>query len=226
MRHVQSPHVSLPRGQAAPSRAAAAVKFRHVPDDELRRLSDEKLIAYLREARAAGQLAAGRRALAFLVFGYESDVKRRLSLRVPPHVVDDVAHDALVRAIAAAFDGGSEGEFRSWLHTIVDRAAADWYRRAKRRPQESPLPSEHDEHVWGDEPSVDGVAGEVELRIMIDEVIAEFNPAHRRVIELHVFGALPAGEVTERIDRMSEQNVAQIASRFRAKVRARLGPEL
>ena len=45
------------------------------------------------------------------------------------------------------------------------------------------------------------------------------------MIELHVFGALPASEVCDRIEGMSEDNVAQIASRFRAKLRARLDPD-
>ncbi|MGO9792428.1 MAG: sigma factor [Solirubrobacteraceae bacterium] len=69
----------------------------------------------------------------FIVYGYEREVKRRLSLRLPAHAVDDVAHDALVRAIAAAFDSTSVGDFRSWLHTVVDRATVDFFRRAKRR---------------------------------------------------------------------------------------------
>ena len=109
----------------------------------------------------------------FLVYGYERDVKRRLSLRLPAHVVDDVAHDALVRAIAAAFDGTSVGEFRSWLHTIVDRTAVDFFRRAERRPKESILPSEHagEDDVWGAEPSIDSEAGAVELRIIVEEVL-------------------------------------------------------
>jgi RNA polymerase sigma factor (sigma-70 family) len=163
----------------------------------------------------------------FLVYGYERDVKRRLSLRLPVHAIDDVAHDALVRAIAAAFDGSSQGEFRSWLHTIVDRTVVDWYRRAERRPQETPLPSEHggEEDVWGEEPSVDSDAAAVELRIIIDEVMDELSETHRRVIELHVFGALPAAEVCDRIEGMREDNVAQIASRFRARLRARLDPQ-
>lgn len=200
------------------------MSFKPLPDHELSRLADEQLIAYLRDATATGELAAGRRALAFLVFGYERDVKRRLALRVPPQVVDDLAHDAIVRAITAAFDGSSEGEFRSWLHTIVERTAVDWFRRAQRRPKESPLPSEHagEDEMWGKEPYVDSAAAEVELSIAIDEVIAGFNPKHRQVIELHVFGALPAPEVCDRIDGMSEDNVAQVASRFRAKLRAHL----
>src|SRR6202044_1405406 len=123
--------------------AFALVTFTPLPDHELHQLGDEQLIAYVRDGRAAGELAAGRRALMFLVDGYERDVKRRLSLRLPAHAIDDVAHDALVRAIAAAFDGTSVGEFRSWLHTIVDRTAVDFFRRAERRPKESMLPSEH-----------------------------------------------------------------------------------
>jgi RNA polymerase sigma factor (sigma-70 family) len=202
------------------------VTFEPLPDHELQRLGDEQLIAYVRHGRAARELAAGRRALMFLVYGYERDVKRRLSLRLPAHAVDDVAHDALVRAIAAAFDGTSVGEFRSWLHTIVDRAAVDFYRRAERRPKESILPSEHagDEDVWGAEPSTDSEAGAVELRIIVEEVLETFNEKHRLVIELHVFGGLTAGEVCDRIEGMSVDNVAQIASRFRAKLRARLDP--
>ena len=207
--------------------ASAPVTFKPLPDHELQRLDDEQLIAYIRDARASGELAAGRRALMFLVYGYERDVKRRLSIRLPAHAVDDVAHDALVRAIAAAFDGTSVGEFRSWLHTIVDRAAVDFYRRAERRPKESILPSEHvgEEEVWGAEPSIDSDAGAVELRIIVEEVLETFNEKHRLVIELHVFAALTAAEVCDRIEGMSVDNVAQIASRFRAKLRARLDPD-
>jgi RNA polymerase sigma factor (sigma-70 family) len=158
------------------------------------------------------------------VYGYEPDVKRRLSLKVPIHAIEDVAHDALVRAVAAAFDGSSQGEFRSWLHTIVDRTAVDFYRRAERRPKETLLPSEHtgEEKVWGTEPFTDSEAGAVELRIVVDEVIGTFNEKHRQVIELHVFSGMPATQVCERIDGMSEDNVAQIASRFRGKLRQRL----
>ena len=200
--------------------------FRPLSDPELQQLADEQLIAYVRDARDAGQLPHGRRGLAILVFGYERDVKRRLSIKVPAHVVDDLTHDALVRAIAAAFDGSSVGEFRSWLHTIVDRTAIDFFRRAERRPRETILPSEHagEEDVWGAEPSIESEAGAVELRIIVEEVLATFNEKHGLVIELHVFGGLTASEVCDRIDGMSEDNVAQIASRFRAKLRARLEP--
>ena len=73
-----------------------------------------------------------------------------------------------------------------------------------------------------DEPFTDSQAGAVELRVIIDEVIETFNEKHRQVIELHVFDGLPAVQVCERIADMSEDNVAQIASRFRARLRQRL----
>jgi RNA polymerase sigma factor (sigma-70 family) len=200
------------------------VSFQPRPDHELHQLTDEELITYIRDARDAGELAHGRRGLMFLVYGYERDVKRRLSIKVPRQVVDDLADDALVKAIAAAFDGSSVGEFRSWLHTIVDRTAVDFFRRAQRRPKETILPSEHagEDDVWGTEPSIESEAGAVELRIIVEEVLKTFNEKHRLVIELHVFDGLTAGEVCDRIEGMSEDNVAQIASRFRAKLRARL----
>jgi len=204
------------------------VTFRPLPDHELHQLSDEQLIAYIRDGRTAAALGHARRGLMFLVYGYERNVKRRLSLKVPAHVVDDLTHDALVRAIAAAFDGSSVGEFRSWLHTIVDRSAVDFFRRAERRPKESILPSEHagEEDVWGAEPSIDSDAGAVQLRIIVDEVIETFNETHRSVIELHVFGGLTAAELCDRIEGMTVDNVAQIASRFPAKLRARLDPDV
>ena len=203
------------------------MSFQERPDDQLHQLSDDDLIAYGRDARAAGNLPAARRALAFLVYGYEADVTRRIALRVPTHVVTDVSHDVLVRAIAAAFDGHSVGQFRSWLNTIIDRSAADYFRAAARRPKESILPSEHDgdDDVWGVEPAVDGESAAVELRIVVDEVIDTFNATHREVIGLHVFDRFTAREVCDRIEGMTEDNVAQIASRFRAKVRQRLEDE-
>jgi RNA polymerase sigma factor (sigma-70 family) len=202
------------------------VTFEPLSDHNLQKLSDEELIAYIRDARDDGELAHGRRGLAILVYGYERDVKRRVALKVPSYAVDDLAHDALVRAIAAAFDRSSVGEFRSWLHTIVDRAVADFYRRAERRPKETILPSEHagEDDVWGGEPAVESEAGAVELRIIVEEVLGTFNEKHRLVIELHIFQGLTAAEVCAKIKGMSEDNVAQIASRFRARLRARLDP--
>jgi RNA polymerase sigma factor (sigma-70 family) len=203
------------------------VTFRRLPDHELQTLSDEQLIAYIRAAVDASQLSAGRSALAVLVYGYEDIVKRRLRMRMPPYAVDDAAHEAMVRAVKSAFDGTSQGEFRSWLHTIVDRTRVDWFRDRARRPREDLLPSEHsgEEGVWGTEPVVDGEAGAVEVRMIAEDVLKDFNRTHQKVIELYVFLGFSAREVCDKIDGMSEDNVAQIGTRYRAALRRRLDPE-
>lgn len=199
----------------------SSARFRPQPDHELDRLSDEKLIAYVREASSAGDPVAARRALAILVYGHAANVERRMALRMPRWAAQDAAHDALVRAVMAAFDGTSEGEFHNWLNTIIDRTAADWFRRRDRRPKESLLPSEHagDDEVWGEEPASASEAGAVELQLIVEEIVAGLSPQHRRVIELHVLDGHSAVETCERMDGMSPDNVAQIASRFRKRLR-------
>ena len=66
---------------------------------------------------------------------------------------------------------------------------------------------------------------EVETRMVIDAVLDEFNEDHRRVIDLHVFGGLPAKDVCARMEGMTPDNVAQICSRFRKRLRTRLDLE-
>jgi RNA polymerase sigma factor (sigma-70 family) len=200
------------------------VAFIRLPDSELYRLDEDALVEYGRHAKDAGDLPAARTALALLVFGLERNIERRVAMRVPTHAVEEVSHEVIVRAVGAAFDGSSVGQFRRWLTTIIDRTVADHYRRRERRPSESPLPSEHagDESVWGDEPAIEDEAAAVETQIIIDDVVATLAPNHREVIELHVFEGLRAPEVCDRIDGMTEANVAQIASRFRKQLRIEL----
>ena len=62
-------------------------------------------------------------------------------------------------------------------------------------------------------------AGAIELQMIIDAVMAQLSPEHRSVVELHVFEGLPAAEVGKRLDGMTADNVAQVASRFRKRLR-------
>ncbi len=202
------------------------MSFRALPDHELDQLDDERLIAYVRDARDAGRPDLARRGLAILVYGYERNVMLRLRMKVPAEAVEDLAHDVLVRAIGSAFDGSSIGEFRSWLGVISDRTVADFYRRRARKPREEPLPGAHtDNGRGGPEPSIESDSGAVETHLVIDDVLATFNDTHQRVIKLHVFDGLTATEVSSRLDGMSENNVAQIATRFRLRLRAQLEAE-
>jgi RNA polymerase sigma factor (sigma-70 family) len=198
--------------------------FALLPEHELHGLDDDALIAYIRDARDAGEPAASRTALGILVYGYAPLVRGRLALRVPSAVVEDLTSEVLVRAISGAFDGTSVGQFRAWLNTILDRTAVDHFRRAGRRVKEAPLTADagDDDRPPPPEPAVQSESGAVQLRIVIHDVLQTFNPTHQAVIELHVFDQLTAAEVCDRIDGMKPDNVAQIASRFRARLRQEL----
>jgi RNA polymerase sigma factor (sigma-70 family) len=198
--------------------------FRPLPEHELHGLDDDALIRYIREARQAGEPGASRTALGLLVYGYAPIVRARLTLRVPLHVVDDLTGEVLVRAITSAFDGSHIGQFRAWLNTIIVRTAADHLRGEERRIPALPLdPGRDDEdRAPAAEPSVQSESGAVQLRIVVHDVLRTFNETHRQVIELHVFQQLTAAEVCDRIDAMQPDNVAQIASRFRARLHQEL----
>ena len=185
---------------------------------DLGRLSDEDLIAYLRAAHAAGATDASRTSLQLLVFGYWTHVAFRLERKLPSHTVEDVTGDVIVRAIQSAFSGHSVGEFRSWLNTITDRAVADFYRTRSRRPEEAPLERDEDEGRSIEPAAPDG-RGYVEIQAVIEDLLAEMRPDHRRVTELVVFEDRPASAVAGEVEGMSTDNVYQVVSRFRRRLR-------
>ena len=179
--------------------------FRPRGEDELVRLDDDALIAYVRAARLHGDPSA-RMALAVLVYGHWHNVMRRVALKVPPAAVEDVTSDALVSAIQSAFDGSSEGEFHVWLQTITARRIADFHRRAR--------PSVGLDDVDVAAPGEDAV----DVTDAVERVLARLSEEHRRVVELVVFDGLAASEV----DGVSAANVHQITSRFRRALREEL----
>jgi RNA polymerase sigma factor (sigma-70 family) len=204
--------------------------FRRLNDAQLDRLSDDELIAYLRDARAHGDAEAATLALQVLVYGYIDiiAVRVRLNLRdAPNHVVEEITERVLVSAISSAFDGISVGEFRSWMHTIARRRIADYLR--SKRVLEVPLAEEHpdDEGVHGVLVEAPDDSGAVLVQALIDQALGELGPPHRAVVELHVFQDGSAKETAEVINQhfpdlprpMSENNVHQIGSRFRRRMR-------
>ena len=104
--------------------------FRALGEADLGRLEDDALIAYVRSARRHGH-ASSRVALAVLVYGHWHNVARRVALKVPAAMVEDVTSDVLVSALQSAFDGSSQGEFHVWLQTITARRIADFHRRPR-----------------------------------------------------------------------------------------------
>lgn len=187
--------------------------FRPLDEAALERLDDEALIAYMREAGTSGDPSAAL-ALAILVFGHWPNVERRVRMKVPAAHVEDLTGDIVADAIASAFEGKSVGEFVSWLNTITQRAIADFYRRGPGRMKQAGEPPA--------EPAEPSEAGVVAVRDAIGRVMAMLRPDHRRVVDLVVFEDRSAAEAVQAVDGMSEANVHQIVSRFRAALRGEL----
>ncbi|MDQ3647608.1 MAG: sigma-70 family RNA polymerase sigma factor [Actinomycetota bacterium] len=194
--------------------------FRERPEQELIGLSDDELIDYIRRARAAGRVDAMTDALRILVFGYQGIVERRVALKVPREDIEEVADAALESAFGAAFSGESVGEFRSWLNRITSRRIADYWRRREGKPELDPLPSEHegDDAVWGAIASVEFEGTAIAAQRAVDQALSEISEAHRHVVEGFIFEDRPAAEVADE-QGTSVDNVHQIASRFRKRVR-------
>lgn len=201
--------------------------FRPLNETELDRLDSDALIAHIREASDLGRPEHARRALGVLVFRHYDDVRRRVSIRIPPADIEDVAMNAVTSAIKSAFDGTAVGQFVNWLNRIVDRRIADYHR--KPRVDEQPLPEEHSEaeHIWGVAGTIEAETGSIEVQQLIEQAMPE-NPIHCEVIDRYVFQDAAAQDTAESIndtfenelDRpMTADNVHKIASRFRETLR-------
>jgi len=197
--------------------------FRELPDHHLQTLGDDALVAYLRDARAAGRHDAMKPAIAVLAYGYWDNLLNRARLKLPESDAEQVAGEALESAIASAFDGRSVGEFRSWLHTILSRRIADYWQRRERTVPAAPLKSEHmgAEDVWGEEPLVGFEGDALHARECVRQALGEIGDSrHMQVIELYLFGPHSAAAAADLVGgEMTEANVHQIASRYQKRVR-------
>ena len=195
--------------------------FRTRSEHELNALSDDELIAYVRDARAEGALAEGRLALQILVFGHWDIVAARLRMKLPAHAVEDTTGEVIASAIGSSFAGESVGEFKSWLNTILRRKIVDFYRERERTIDAEPLEGEHDDRPTIQPLSPDD-AGYVETQLVIEGVLGELRDDHRRVVEIIVFQARSADEACAEVDGMTPDNAYQIVRRFRKRLRAAL----
>jgi RNA polymerase sigma factor (sigma-70 family) len=195
--------------------------FRRLPHEQLNNLSDEDLIAYVRDAREAGARDEARAAIQILVYGHRRDIERKVQLKMKEHAVDEVADSALIRAVKSSFDGESVGQFKSWLWTIVSRQIADWYELQKRRPDETVLPEEHEgnEEIWGVSLTVEiDLDAGLDSRRCIDRAMDGLNDQHRRVVELYWLEDANARDTAAQTGE-TEDNVYQVANRFKRALR-------
>ncbi|MGH2951821.1 MAG: RNA polymerase sigma factor [Solirubrobacterales bacterium] len=209
--------------------------FRRRNRDELARLNDEELVAYIREALAGGDRGAAGDGFAVLVQRYEGDVARRVRAKVPPSDIDDVAQEAWDSAMRAAFKDTEIRNFKALLNKIVSRRIADYTRKRASEIKAQPLAEEHleAEDIWGDVPAEEDETDAVALRDLIAEVYGQLNEVHQAVVDKYVFGGYSAQETADEINKMFEghpdlttpmtnDNVHQIAKRFRDDLRGLL----
>jgi RNA polymerase sigma factor (sigma-70 family) len=205
--------------------------LRPLSENELAALPAEKLIAYHHEARRLSRHAEARTALGVLAWGFYDRVRYWVSRTVPAQDVPDVVDEVFESAVKSSFEGTQVAQFGAWLREIARRRAADYHRRAERRPDEEPLPEEHEheEEIWGTAGEVPDPTETVVERSISDQALAELGEVHRRVVELAGpvdlgFDGRPAKETASMIndqlgaqlnDPMTDVNVHKILSRFR-----------
>ncbi len=192
--------------------------FKEKGEHELSAMPEDRLIAYLLDARAAG--VRTDLPVSILVWKLMSNVRRRVAMKVPAEAIDEVAEAVLLSALTSNFDGTSAGEFRSWLSTIVQRRIADHHRSPKSDVRLVPLPDEHegDDEVWGRRASVPFEGEAIDVERALEQAKSELSREHLEVVLLYIFEDRPAGEVAARVEGISETNVHKIAQRFRDRV--------
>jgi RNA polymerase sigma factor (sigma-70 family) len=172
-----------------------------------------------------------------LVFRYQGLIGAKVLLKVDPTDADDVVAEIFISAIRSVFSGATPAELRAWLLTITKRRIADYHRSgglAAGFELIDPTGGDEDERRAGPEATDEGEIGRLEVELVTERMIAGLSDGHRRVVELYVLEGRSAQDVCERIngqhggsgaDPMTEPNFHQIASRFRAALRAALAGE-
>lgn len=215
------------------------MNFRELNDAQLAELPDEKLVEYIVGARRAGRLEEAVKAAEILAFTYQERILAYVGVRVRNRgevVVNEVTETILTDAIVSAgkFEGSSIGEFRGWIFRIASNKINDYLRgvyRRKDKAEEVPVERKGEdggerEYTEGD--PFDAVDDLNELTGVFNEAYGELNHVHQEVIKLLHFRDLPHKEIAVEISRqfgdelndpMTEQNVNQINSRFRKRLR-------
>ena len=200
--------------------------LRPLSDTELARLGDDELVAYALRARASGDGDAADLALQIFAFGLEDALRAFVRSRLDSHgdaAIEEVAERALEDAIRSirGLRGETAPEARAFVFKIARLRIADFHRRGRVRT----APLDAGAEAGGSD------AAAIDTGLLLEGTLAELRPDHKLVVEHFVLSGYSARETAELVrrrldgradDSMSEQNVHQIASRFRRDLRARL----
>lgn len=129
-----------------------------------------------------------------------------------PDDAEDVAHSALLKAVAAVDGFRGESTVRTWLHRIT----ANECRMLRRRPETSLL---DDEPAGGDDP--EEVIVEIETRREVLAALAELPDRYRCVLLLREGEGLSMEELAAALDT-TVPTVKSLLFRARAALRERL----
>lgn len=182
-------------------------------DENFIHLTDEQLVARVRDGQ--------HRAFDHIAARHHGRIRWMLAAKLPDAEVDDLVQDVLLDVFDAVAGDREITHFRAWLNQLVRNTIADiWRGRQGRRIEFSREAAQRDE-LPGDERAVEGGYGEWETWSVVDQVLAGLSDTHREIVERYVIDQADAAEVA-RLAGTSEDNVYQVARRFRVELRRQL----
>ena len=219
--------------------------IRRKTQDQLAALDDDRLMAYIVEARTEGETEQYESALGVLIFRWEPIFNRRVTRRIAHYCsesgylsVGSEAEEIVLETFKDVFrgvdrfEGVAAGQFHKWVQTILDRRVADWFRSRGSQPRLDSYDGSR--NAEGDVVGMYEVVGDgeidiemtVELRILWDEALEAESERDATVVQFKARGHSSA-EVAAIIEEegldggegMSTDNVDTIYSRFRKKNR-------
>lgn len=205
------------------------MKFRPKGENELSRLSDDDLVAYLSAARYAGQDDQVRVATGIFVQSRLGQLRNRARLKVDDdRDVEDIVQDTIEDTLRAAFRGESPGELFSMMNTILKRRIADFYARREGTPVFAGPDADGNDPLDAVADAEDDITGLLSQAV-VDEELAGCSDRDRMVVEMKI-GGYASQEIADQVsasghdgaEGMTQANVDQIFSRFRKQLRGPL----
>lgn len=199
------------------------MNFRRKSEIEQANLTDEELIAYAVDARKADQHDTFTAAVREFVGRRMGLVSYWVSKKAHGFEAEEIVGNALASMITSAdkIKGSSAGEMVEWMRAVTARRIADYYRAKEKDPTMVPIDDQPaDDGEWV-EPTggAPDETGRVEVRILLEQVLAGLDEVKREVFEMRIAG-YTAKETAElsRDPGMTPANVDQIFSRCKKKL--------
>lgn len=156
-----------------------------------------------------------------LLARYESTVARVVAAHVPGPYVEEVAHEAFIKAYKSLSRYKPIKPFPNWLTTIATRSCHDFWRTRYRRQESSASELSEDGQAFLETAMTmearehfDDMANQREAREVLDLVLDQLAPLDRMILALTYFEERSTRETAEMLD-ISVPNV-KVRS-FRAK---------